>query len=53
LFALPALAHRSAYLKLGFVPTPWALNFIGRALAGRLNTDPRAWQFSLGDTDFF
>ena len=29
------------------------MNFMGKALAGRLNTDPRAWRVTLGDTDFF
>ncbi len=51
--ALPAPAHRAAYLSLGFVPIPWSLHFMGKALAGRLNPDPRAWRFTLGDTDFF
>ncbi len=53
LFALPAPAHRRAYAALGFVPTPLSLNFMGKGLAGELNTDPRAWRFTLGDTDFF
>jgi GNAT superfamily N-acetyltransferase len=53
LFALPAPAHRVSYARLGFVPTPLALNFMGKPLAGELNTDPRAWRFTLGDTDFF
>jgi hypothetical protein len=26
---------------------------MGKALAGRLDTDPSAWRFTLGDTDFF
>jgi hypothetical protein len=26
---------------------------MGKALAGRLDTDPHAWRFTLGDTDFF
>ncbi len=53
LIALPAPEHRAAYLSLGFVPTPRSLHFMGKALAGRLNPDPRAWRFTLGDTDFF
>jgi GNAT superfamily N-acetyltransferase len=53
LFALPGPAHRAAYASLGFVPTPKRLHFMGKALAGKLNTDPRAWRFTLGDTDFF
>ena len=52
-FALPAAAQRRAYLAAGFLPTPQTLNFMGKALAGRLNTDPRAWRVTLGDTDFF
>lgn len=53
LFALPAPHERRAYASLGFVPTPLSLRFMGRPLAGRLNPDPRAWRFTLGDTDFF
>jgi GNAT superfamily N-acetyltransferase len=53
LFALPAPEQRRAYLTLGFVPTPLALHFMGRPLAGALNPDLRAWRFTLGDTDFF
>ncbi len=52
-FALPAPEQRRAYLAAGFLPTPQSLNFMGKALAGRLNTDPRAWRVTLGDTDFF
>jgi hypothetical protein len=51
--ALPAPEHRAAYLSLGFVPIPWSLHFMGKALGGRLNPDPKAWRFTLGDTDFF
>ena len=51
--ALPAPQQRADYLKAGFLPTPQTLNFMGKALAGRLNTDPQAWRFTLGDTDFF
>ena len=39
-FALPAPEQRRAYLAAGFLPTPQTLNFMGKALAGRLNTDP-------------
>ena len=53
MLALPAPEHRNAYLSLGFVPIPWSLDFMGKALAGRLNTDPASWRFTLGDTDFF
>jgi GNAT superfamily N-acetyltransferase len=53
LFALPAREQRSAYARLGFIPTTLSLNFMGKALAGELNPNPRAWRFTLGDTDFF
>jgi hypothetical protein len=26
---------------------------MGKPLAGELDTDPDAWRFTLGDTDFF
>jgi GNAT superfamily N-acetyltransferase len=52
-FAVPARGQEAAYLACGFVPTPRTLHFMGKALAGRLDTDPRAWRFTLGDTDFF
>jgi Acetyltransferase (GNAT) domain len=53
LFALPSRDQRRAFLAAGFLPTPQTLHFMGKALAGRLNTDPRAWRVTLGDTDFF
>jgi hypothetical protein len=53
LFALPAPEQRAAFLAAGFMPTTYTLNFMGKLLAGRLNTDPRAWRVTLGDTDFF
>jgi GNAT superfamily N-acetyltransferase len=53
LLALPAPEHRAAYVSLGFFPIPWSLDFIGKALAGRLDTHPAAWRFTLGDADFF
>jgi GNAT superfamily N-acetyltransferase len=52
-FALPAPDQRAVYLRAGFLPTPQTLNFMGKALAGKLNTDPNAWRVTLGDTDFF
>jgi GNAT superfamily N-acetyltransferase len=51
--AIPAPEHRLAYAAVGFVPTRTTLHFIGKALAGDLDTDRRAWRFTLGDTDFF
>jgi GNAT superfamily N-acetyltransferase len=53
LFALPAPEQRPLFASLGFFPTPQTLRFMGKPLAGRLNPDPRAWRFTLGDTDFF
>ena len=53
LFALPGPGEAVAYASCGFVPTPMALDFMGKPLAGELDTDPAAWRFTLGDTDFF
>jgi GNAT superfamily N-acetyltransferase len=53
LVALPAPEQRSTYASVGFVPAPYTLHFMGKALAGGLATDPRAWRFTLGDADFF
>jgi GNAT acetyltransferase-like protein len=53
LFALPGPREHAAYAAAGFVPTPMTLNFMGKALAGDLDTDPGRWRFTLGDTDFF
>jgi GNAT superfamily N-acetyltransferase len=52
-FAVPAPEQRAVYAALGFVPSPLSLHFMGKPLAGSLNADPRAWRFTLGDTDFF
>lgn len=52
LLALPHL-HRAAYAAYGFVPTPMTIRLIGHSLEGSLPVGPRAWRFSLGDTDFF
>jgi GNAT superfamily N-acetyltransferase len=52
-FAVPGRGQEAAYLSCGFLPTPRTLHFMGKALAGRLDTDPGAWRFTLGDTDFF
>jgi hypothetical protein len=30
-----------------------SLDFMGKPLAGELDTNPRSWRFTLGDTDFF
>jgi hypothetical protein len=53
LVGVPAPGQRVAFLSHGFVPTHKSLHFMGKSLAGRLNTDSRAWRFTLGDTDFF
>ena len=53
LFGLPGPGEAAAYASCGFVPTPMTLDFMGKALAGELDTDPAAWRFTLGDTDFF
>ena len=53
LFGVPGPGEAAAYASCGFVPTPRTLNFMGKALAGPLDTDPKAWRVTLGDTDFF
>jgi GNAT superfamily N-acetyltransferase len=53
LIALPGPGERAAYASCGFLPTPMSLDFMGKPLAGELDTDPSAWRFTLGDTDFF
>jgi len=53
MIALPAPEQRSTFLSLGFVPAPYTIRFLGKPLTGKLNADPAAWRFTLGDTDFF
>ena len=53
LIAIPGPGQRGAFARAGFVPTRTTLHFMGKALAGELDTNLRAWQFTLGDTDFF
>jgi hypothetical protein len=53
LVGVPAPQQRSTFLAHGFLPSHKSLHFMGKALAGHLNTDPSAWRFTLGDTDFF
>lgn len=53
LFALPGPGQGRTFLACGFLPTPLTLHLLGRPLAGRLDADPAAWRFTLGDTDFF
>jgi hypothetical protein len=53
LFGLPAPEQRSAFLRAGFVPTHLTMHLIGRGLNGPLDRDPAAWQFTLGDADYY
>jgi hypothetical protein len=53
LLGLPGPGQRAIFAAHGFAPTTYSLHFMGKALAGKLDTDPRAWRFTLGDTDFF
>ena len=53
LIATPAPGQRGAFARAGFFPTRTTLHFMGKELAGKLDKDVRAWQFTLGDTDFF
>jgi hypothetical protein len=53
LIAIPPPGQGRAFRRAGFFPTRTTLHFMGKALAGELDTDLRAWQFTLGDTDFF
>ena len=53
MIALPAPEQRSTFLSLGFVPAPYTLRLLGKSVGGKLDTDPAAWRFTLGDTDFF
>ncbi len=53
MIALPAPDQRRLFLSLGFVPAPHTLHLMGKPLADRLDLDPAAWRFTLGDTDFF
>jgi hypothetical protein len=53
LFGLPAPAQRGAFARAGFVPTHLSMHLIGRGLNGTLDLDPSAWQFTLGDADYY
>ena len=54
LLALLPAVHASAYVSAGFVPTPETIRLIGHALdQGALPLGPKAWHFTLGDTDYF
>jgi GNAT superfamily N-acetyltransferase len=53
LLALLPAAYAGAYRTAGFLPTPETIRLIGHALKGELPVGPRAWHFTLGDTDYF
>jgi len=53
LFGLPAPGQRSAFARAGFAPTHLTMHLIGRGLNGPLDLDPAAWQFTLGDADYY
>ena len=53
LFGLPAPGQRSAFARAGFVPTHLTMHLIGRGLNGPLDPAPAAWQFTLGDADYY
>jgi predicted N-acetyltransferase YhbS len=53
LFGLPAPGQRGAFARAGFVPTHLTMHLIGRGLNGALDLDPAAWQFTLGDADYY
>jgi hypothetical protein len=53
LFGLPAPDQRGAFARAGFVPTHLTMHLIGRGLNGPLDRDPAAWQFTLGDADYY
>ena len=57
LIALPPRSQeqRRSFLRAGFLPTNRKIRFVGKVLNpdGRLDPDPAAWHFTLGDFDFF
>jgi hypothetical protein len=55
LIALPPRTQRASFLRAGFLPTNRKIRFVGKVLNpdGRLDPDPAAWHFTLGDFDFF
>ncbi len=44
---------RGLLARLGFMPTPMRLHFLGKALGAPLDARSGTWTISLGDTDFF
>jgi predicted N-acetyltransferase YhbS len=53
LFGLPGPGQRGAFARAGFAPTHLSMHLIGRGLNGPLDLDPAAWQFTLGDADYY
>jgi hypothetical protein len=53
MFGLPGPGQRGAFARAGFVPTHLTMHLIGRGLNAPLDLDPAAWQFSLGDADYY
>jgi hypothetical protein len=55
LIALPPRAQRRSFLRAGFLPTNRKIRFVGKVLrpGERLDPEPHAWHFTLGDFDFF
>jgi GNAT superfamily N-acetyltransferase len=53
MFGLPGPGQRGAFARAGFVPTHLTVHLIGRGLNAPLDLDPAAWQFSLGDADYY
>ena len=49
---VPAPGQRTAYLSLGFVPTPVTIRVIGKPLRPDARL-PERWHFAPGDTDIF
>ena len=57
LIALPPHSggQRRSFLRAGFLPTHRRIRFVGKVLVPgeRLDPNPSAWHFTLGDFDFF
>jgi hypothetical protein len=49
----PGPGQHGAFARAGFVPTHLTVHLIGRGLNGPLDLDPAAWQFTLGDADYY
>ncbi|MEX2612549.1 MAG: hypothetical protein WD380_03140, partial [Gaiellaceae bacterium] len=54
LLAVPSpCLPRKLLVRHGFLPTPYRLDLMGKALAEPLDARSEAWTVSFGDTDFF